>query len=259
MKEMLKRIINGALQTILPSKIYLRFLMWKRGYEEPELKLVYNLCDKSLISIDVGAANGLYLAHMYNISRECYAFEPRKTALKNLETLFSDITNNIKFENVALSNFSGFTKMKVLKSNDRLSTIENDNLIERFGEVELSDVTVRRLDDYEFSEKVGFIKIDVEGHEESVLQGAINLLDRDHPSLLIEIEERHKPNSINNIRNILIKLGYKGFFYLDDRLNDIELFNVDKYQNYDAVGEKYIFNFIFVHQDSVLQISHLLK
>jgi len=142
---------------------------------------------------------------------------------------------------------------------ERLSTLEKDNSIEGFGKIELVKVPVKRLDDYEFEGKVGFIKIDVEGHEESVLQGAISLLERDHPSLLIEIEERHKHNSINNIKRLLIELGYVGFFYLDDHLENIESFDIKKYQNYGVAGHKYIFNFIFVHRDSVSRISHLLQ
>lgn len=39
-------------------------------------------------------------------------------------------------------------------------------------------------------EKVSFIKVDVEGFEPSVVEGAHRLIDRDHPSLLLEIEDR---------------------------------------------------------------------
>jgi FkbM family methyltransferase len=257
-KIYIKRIVNRVLQLVLPSKIYLSLLIWKRGYEEPELKLVYDLCDKSLISIDIGAANGLYLAHLYKISRRCYAFEPRKEAVKNLENVFSGITTAIQFENVALSSFSGFSELKVPKNYERLSSLETENLIEGFDKIELIKVPVKRLDDYKFDGKVGFIKIDVEGHEKSVLDGAVNLLERDHPSMLIEIEERHKPNSINDIKSVLNQLGYKGFFYCDDHLRNIELFDIKKYQNYGVASHKYIFNFIFVHQDSVSRIGHLL-
>jgi FkbM family methyltransferase len=255
----LTKIADIILQTILPSKIYLRILMWKRGYEEPELRLVYDLCDKSSISIDVGAAKGLYLTHMYNISKKCYAFEPRKNALEKLKKLFSNITSNIQFENVALSNFSGHTDLKILKSNGTLSTIEAGNLIENVGEVEFLRVPVRRLDDYVIEDRIGFIKIDVEGHEGSVLEGAINLLQRDRPFLLIEIEERHKPNSVYNARIFLEKLGYEGFFYINSHLESLDSFSTEKHQNYGAKGNKYIFNFIFVHQDSLLRINHLLK
>ncbi len=37
--------------------------------------------------------------------------------------------------------------------------------------------------------KVDFLKIDVEGAEASVLEGATNVLNRDHPTLLIEMHE----------------------------------------------------------------------
>lgn len=38
---------------------------------------------------------------------------------------------------------------------------------------------------------VAFIKIDVEGFEPSVVEGARQVIDRDRPSLLMEIEDRH--------------------------------------------------------------------
>ena len=52
-------------------------------------------------------------------------------------------------------------------------------------------VRCRRLDDFGL-EPVGVIKIDAEGHELTVLQGARALIERDRPSFLIEAEERHK-------------------------------------------------------------------
>ncbi|MHB1177074.1 MAG: FkbM family methyltransferase [Daejeonella sp.] len=255
---MLTKTINLTLQKILPSRLYFNLLKWKRGYEEPELKLVKHLCNENLISIDVGAANGLYLAHLYEVSAKCYAFEPRISALQNLQRMFSGVSTSIQFENVALSNVSGFTEMKILKSNSTLSTIESGNRIERFGAVEVANVHVKRMDDYDFGGAVGFIKIDVEGHEEAVLEGSIGLLERDKPSLLIEIEERHKPGAVASILSFLRERGYEGFFYLDDHLNSVELFDLKKYQDFGS-KDIYIFNFIFVHQSKISTIDHLLK
>lgn len=256
---MLKHLINTSLQKILPSKAYLNLLKWKRGFEEPELKLVYDFCDKDSISIDVGAANGMYLAHLYKISKKCFAFEPREEALQNLKKVFSGITSNIQFEQVALSDFSGSTKMRILKSNDRLSTIEAENTIEKFGDVQLVEVPVRKIDDYDYQDKVSFIKIDVEGHEEAVLKGAFNIIQRDHPFLLIEIEERHKKDSIDHIKTLLQKFGYKGFYYMNGLLHNIELFNLRDHHSFNKPGQPYIFNFIYAHQDSLSKISHLLN
>ncbi|MBC7743600.1 MAG: FkbM family methyltransferase [Flavobacterium sp.] len=256
---MVKRLINDILLNILPSRAYLKLLIFKRGYEEPELKLVYEFCDKDSISLDVGAANGMYLAHLYRISKFTYAFEPRKDALQRLKKMFSGITTSIQFEEVALSDISGSKKLRILKINDRLSTIEAENTIEEFGEVDEVNVVVKRIDDYSFNTKVSFIKIDVEGHEEAVIRGATNLLNKDQPVLLVEIEERHKRNSINNVKSFLKKLDYEGYFYLDKVLHRIELFDIQKHHSYHVKSQPYIFNFIYLHKNAISKFSYLIS
>jgi FkbM family methyltransferase len=251
-------ILNKILQTILPPTLYIKLFIWKKGFEEPELRLVYDLCDSNKISVDVGAANGLYLAHLYPISKFCYAFEPRQKALHTLKKIFSSLTNSIIFEPVALSNVEGFTELKILKSNSQLSTIEKGNLIERFGEVDLMKTPVKRLDSYQFSDSVGFIKIDVEGHEQAVLEGATGVLERDKPHLLIEIEERHKQGSVADIRKFLADYGYEGYYYDENRLKEMDNFDLDKLQVFGKKNAPYIFNFIYIHKNNLSAIAHLL-
>ena len=50
-----------------------------------------------------------------------------------------------------------------------------------------TSVATSRLDDFELGD-VGFVKIDVEGHELAVLQGATDLLKAQRPTLMVEIE-----------------------------------------------------------------------
>ncbi len=99
----------------------------------------------------------------------------------------------------------------------------------------------------------------MEGHEESVIRGALDLIKRDHPALLIEIEERHKKDSINVIKTLLQKLNYQGFFYMNDLLHKIDAFNVKDHHQYNKNGQPYIFNFIYLHQDSIQKFGHLLS
>ena len=61
------------------------------------------------------------------------------------------------------------------------------------------------------TEPVGFVKIDVEGFEEEVIEGAQQVITRDHPALVLEIEERHRPGALGRISDAL---GSQGYFCL---------------------------------------------
>ena len=50
------------------------------------------------------------------------------------------------------------------------------------------NVKTAKLDDLLINNNIGFIKIDVEGHEKNVVMGAINLIKKNKPNLLVEIE-----------------------------------------------------------------------
>ncbi len=65
-------------------------------------------------------------------------------------------------------------------------------------------VPVVTLDSYNF-DKVGFIKIDVEGFELEVLKGARSLIERCHPILYIEDDRRDKSVEL---RAFIRSLGY---------------------------------------------------
>jgi hypothetical protein len=49
------------------------------------------------------------------------------------------------------------------------STVATTNPVEELGDLEIALVPVQRIDDYSFGDHDGFVKIDVEGHEEAVL------------------------------------------------------------------------------------------
>jgi hypothetical protein len=105
-------------------------------------------------------------------------------------------------------------------------------------------------------ESVGFIKVDVEGHELAVLLGARKILERDRPAILVEAEERHRPGAVQSIRDLLTPLGYHGFMLDAGRLSPISNFDATRDQfipadrvdnlnggNYEG---RYINNFVFV-------------
>jgi hypothetical protein len=63
---------------------------------------------------------------------------------------------------------------------------------------------------------VGFVKVDVEGHELDVLAGLSDLLVACLPNLIIEIGDARRGGSLSEVRGCLEPLGYLGF-RLDER------------------------------------------
>jgi hypothetical protein len=66
------------------------------------------------------------------------------------------------------------------------------------------NVELRTLDSLNLQD-VGFVKIDVEGHELDVLRGGAETIQRNRPHLLIEVRENH----LTEIRDLLLAWGYR--------------------------------------------------
>jgi len=261
-----KPLIREVLKHLLPAPLFWRFLAWRIGYFDPELRLLPYICDRNKVSIDVGASGGSYTVHLLTQSRKCYSFEPRPDAVARLvKRLTARAHPRLRVEAVALSDVTGDSQLRVLIDDKGRSSIEKANPVEQFGTVEILNVPTRRLDDYDAIEPVGCIKIDVEGHEDAVLRGAKRILLRDHPSLIIEIEERHKRHSVSTVNAFLEELGYKGFFFRHDRLIPIQLFKIQEHQDTSNIAndanrrQNYVNNFVFVSHESLAKVQHLIE
>lgn len=262
----IKALARSGLKAILPAPFYWRFLASRIGYFDVELHLLRYLCDANKASIDIGASAGSYTVHLLNHSTKVYAFEPIPDSAAYLgRRLTARPHARLRVETVALSDRTGNAALKVMTADTGRSTIEAANPVERAGAVEVLNVPMRRLDDYaDVMEPVGCIKIDVEGHEEAVLRGAANILRRDHPSLIIEIEERHKPGSLTAVQRYLGELGYRGFFFRGGRLHPIESFNLAAHQDVAKIAAKvggesaYVNNFLFFPVESLPRVRHLI-
>ena len=69
------------------------------------------------------------------------------------------------------------------------------------------DIECRSLDSFDLRD-VDYIKIDVDGFEIPVLQGAQQTLKRNTPVINIEMKERKRPKIVKECREILRNLGY---------------------------------------------------
>lgn len=236
------------------------------GRSERELALLDVLVPRDRLAVDVGANRGTYTYPLTKLASRVIAFEPIPDLAADLRALFG---TNVDIQPVALSDRNGEATLRVPMWGARLATglatIESGNAL---NGTEFREIVVRtaRLDDLNLS-NVGFIKIDVEGHEASVLAGAAGTISRDRPVLLIEIEERHRHNAVQETTEMLAAAGYCGFFIQKERVLPVDEFNVAQDQD-PAVLEsrprtstetRYINNFIYVDRRDGPELCHRLE
>jgi FkbM family methyltransferase len=130
--------------------------------------------------VDIGANIGAYtklLSEWVGPEGEVFAFEPIPETFGYLRHNAKRLEfNNAIVCNAGLSSYSGKGRMVVPDGNFYLAEISD-----RGQEVDLI-----RLDDVFRQRKIAFIKCDVEGHEMEVIEGALQLIQRDHPVWLME-------------------------------------------------------------------------
>lgn len=80
--------------------------------------------------------------------------------------------------------------------------------------LQTAQVTVRPLDIVLAElgvQQVDFVKIDVEGSEPAVLRGATEMLRRDRPLMLLEVDLRDRPDVSRATLDLLTSIGYRTF------------------------------------------------
>jgi FkbM family methyltransferase len=162
---------------------------------------------------------------------------------------------------IGLSDRSGVARLRVPVISGQLATglatIAPENRLDEMA-TEIVDVVMERLNEFNI-EAPAFIKIDVEGHEGAVLRGGLEMIEQWKPNLLIEAEERHRPQAVAGVLNILGPLNYEGFFLQDGAARPIQEFDPDVHQNSAAItgGHKqvgsYFNNFIFEQDGNSLR------
>lgn len=223
-----------------------RARQWLKDEGERELTLIPFLCEPAKISVDVGAFMGVYVIHMLGHSHSCVAFEPRRAAAEELRRVFRRAP--VRIEECALSEEDGEATFREPLRDGGRSTLADSNPLEGMGDVKTQSIATRRLDSFGFA-NVGFIKIDVEGHELAVLKGALNTIERCHPALLIEIEERHRPGGLAAVRDLLEPRGYRGSFLEGASLLPISQLPAESQDPAKAGSIGYINNFLFLRPE----------
>ena len=214
----------------------------KKNYEK-ELEIINKFGDKNKSAVDVGVYRGVYSYKLSKEFKHVYAYEPNPLIYPYLEKNLKKIISNLTIKNYALSNNSGVADLKIpvrsksfFKDNIEelyklgCATIHNKNNFENY---KLINVKKIKLDQDLKNINLGFIKIDVEGHEKEVVEGAKDLIRTFKPVLLVEIEERHNKKPVIETVNFVKELGYSPFYYKNNELHSLEkLKNLNQENNF---------------------------
>lgn len=277
----MKKIIKKLIYLVSP-KLYINIVFHKliginwrnakdKEIENEMLLLSYFLKSSNDLFIDVGANLGkyIYLASKCIKYENIYAFEPHNELYNDLTKLFK----KVNLFNSALSDKEGTIEFKIPIFNGK-EIHTRGKLDTSFIETEETDskvflVTVNKLDNYlnQFNnKKVKLIKIDVEGAEFDVLQGAAELIKTHKPFLIVEIEQRHSKTPILEKINAFNYFHNYASYFIDTSKNRIvstneinDILDIQNLENH-AKNKLYINNFIFVPNDlNSIQIIDLIN
>jgi len=244
--------LKTALRNALPRRwqVPIKYAYGRaRGDIEPEMALLPLLASRGERAIDVGGNRGTYAYRLWKLGVRVEIFEPNPHCAAILHSWAAG-RDRVSVHEVALSSRSGTAELHVPVD---AQGVEHDASasIEHAAPANSHDyrVPLRPLDSFGFHDAV-LVKIDVEGHESSVIEGAQATLKASTPALLVEIEQRHNRRPIAEIFGQIEQLGYRGFFLLGGKLVPVSAFDPDTHQSlaaFEGGGRGYHNNFLFLH------------
>ena len=140
--------------------------------------------------IDIGSNVGMWTRELAQKFEQVYCFEPNPNFI---ECFNKNITeNNVELFEFGLSN-------KEHTASQEFNSTQITNIP--------GNVQCQTLDSFNLN-NIDFIKIDVDGFEVEVLQGAIDTISRNKAVINIEMKKNKRPKTCKRIKKILHRLNY---------------------------------------------------
>jgi FkbM family methyltransferase len=226
------------------------------GFEEPEMRLVSRLLRPGMTVLDIGAHHGLYTllaSKLVGAQGRVIAFEPSPREARRLAGhIRVNGCRNVRFEACALADENKEGELFVV---DGFRDWGNSLRPPALGEaIHTMKVPIRRLDEVLAErniEQVDFIKLDAEGAELAILQGARSFLQRARrPIILAEVQDaRTQPwgYAAREITQLLAGWHYHCFFITEAG----ELYPAA------ADDERYDANLLAVPEERIAELRYL--
>jgi FkbM family methyltransferase len=199
----------GATIKITTQEVIGQNLAISGGFESAELDVCRQLAAPGSTTFDVGANVGLFTLTMstaVGMSGRVIALEPVKYNLDRLSDHIRDNrADNVELVAAAAGESPGFAEI----DSDFDPAYAAVSSWQSPEAATPSAVRVLTLDDLWIAADcpdVSLVKIDVEGHEVDVIKGALRMLERSRPHLLIEAPTAAL---LNRVSEVLTRFGYR--------------------------------------------------
>ena len=203
--------------------IFRNLIRYTNIFEDDAHGVAYLKFDKRINIIDVGASDGI--ASKFFIKKldvtNILCFEPNIPYVKILKKLNY---KNMKIYDFGISEKNAtfkvfYPRYQIFNKNFDLVTytfydkselkkqIDLDFKFKKNIKIIQTEIYLKKIQ--KLNLKISLIKIDVNGHELSVIKGLNNIIKKDKPALIVETDK-----NINKINNYLKKLNYGKYSFL---------------------------------------------
>jgi FkbM family methyltransferase len=222
--------VEGSTIHLKPEDRTITPLLIANGsYEESETETCKKFIKPGMTVIDIGANIGYFsclFARLVGSGGKVISFEPEPD---NFKWLNKNIQENhyscIEANNLALADKEGSLDLYVGEVSQTTSSFIEDNIVYE-NHVDKVPVKTAKLDDFleqQAVDSVDFIKIDVQGFEETVFRGAQKTLSSAHISMIMEFWPYGLKKAGTNVDQLLSTLeGFNFSIYkLDEKNADL--------------------------------------
>jgi len=239
-----------------PADVFLgRAILVYGEYAEAEWHMLKILLRDGKDAIEVGANIGSHTvsiaSELTRMGRRLLAIEPQPVVFQNMcANLALNGLLNVIAENAACGDISGwltFTTPDYQHENNSggVSMLEDGTGDQRIRSARLDDLVPDGFD-------VGLIKIDVEGFEQKVLEGATRTLARFRPIIYLENDRLDKSK---DLIEWLWRAQYKLWWHIPCLFNPNNFFGIAE----NIYGRVFSFNMLALPKESGAEIEGLMR
>ena len=207
--------------------------------ERMEIRTALSVLKSGEVAVDVGANKGAYLYWLrraVGVEGRVFAYEPQHGLANYLHSVCAAMRwSNVFVRECALSESAGIGRLHVPDRDDSpAATLERPAT--GTGASHSCACEIDTLDhQLQTTDRVAFLKVDVEGHELNVFRGGVETLTRHRPIILFECEARHLTrHSMQDVFGFLESFGYYGSFFCQGSLRPLSEFDPKLHQRRDS-------------------------